>query len=386
MKVQRKHESCLEPYRRHAKGCPVTSRSEMGRCQCPIWCYGRIDGRMMRLSCGTRSQDRAAVVMNRLLHPAKADAPTGEIADRANEGEDVSTARAVKAYLDSRRMRDTKAQSLALYERVLTGFTSYCEAYGVVTLKAVTPEHIIGFIQAQTWKSSTKFDRLVLLRSFFRFAMAMEWIVRDPAIKERVPSPRVPRRHARQPFTRDEIAKILRALDQVPEIERKQMRALVLLLLYSGVRISNATFAKRESINLDTGLFTFRVIKTGRQNTPIELHPSVVRALKALPVLDSPYFFLNAKQAARSPQAQVVTMRYRVGRVLALAGVKGSCHVFRDTFAINLLHRGVDIFTVSQLLGHSDVKMTQQHYLNFIPGYIERMSEATRKLDFTKAA
>jgi site-specific recombinase XerD len=68
--------------------------------------------------------------------------------------------------------------------------------------------------------------------------------------------------------------------------------------------------------------------------------------------------------------------------VLALAGVKGSCHVFRDTFAINLLHRGVDIFTVSQLLGHSDVKMTQAHYLNFIPGYVERMSEATRKLDY----
>jgi len=73
MKVQRRHESYLEPYRRHTKDCPITSRSEMGKCQCPIWCYGRIDGRMMRLSCGTRSQDRAGVIMNRLLHPAKAD-------------------------------------------------------------------------------------------------------------------------------------------------------------------------------------------------------------------------------------------------------------------------------------------------------------------------
>src|SRR5215831_15785690 len=122
MKVQRKHESYLEPYRRHAKGCPVTSRSEMGKCQCPIWCYGRIDGRMMRLSCGTRSQDRAAVVMNRLLHPVKADSPTGEIADRANEGDDVSIARAVKSFLESRRMRDTKEQSLVVYGRSLTPF------------------------------------------------------------------------------------------------------------------------------------------------------------------------------------------------------------------------------------------------------------------------
>jgi site-specific recombinase XerD len=382
VKVQRKHESYLEPYRRHAQGCPVTSRSEMGKCQCPIWCYGRIDGRMMRLSCGTRSQDRAAVVMNRLLHPAKADAPAAGIADRANEGDDVSTVRAVKGFLESRRMRDTKEQSLANYERVLTSFANYCERYGVVALKGITSEHVVGFMQANKWKSATKFDRLVLMRSFFRFAMAMEWIVRDPAIKERVPSPKVPRRHARQPFTRDQIAKILGALDQVPEIERKQARALILLLLYSGVRISDATFLKRESVNLDTGLLKFTVIKTNRENTPIELHASVVQALKALPALDSPYFFLNSKEAAKGLEKQVACMRYRVGCVLDLAQVKGSAHVFRDTFAINLLAAGVDIFTVSQLLGHSNVKITQQHYLNFIPGYVERMSEATRKLDY----
>ena len=382
MKVQRKHENYLEPYRRHAKDCPITSRSEMGKCQCPIWCYGRIDGRMMRLSCGTRSQDRAAVVMNRLLHPAKPDGPTGEIADRANEGDDVSIVRAVKSFLDSRRMRDTKAQSLAIYERALTAFANYCESYGAATLKAITSEHIIGYMQSHKWKTVTKADRLVLLRSFFRFGMAMEWIVRDPAIKERVPSPKAARHHARRPFTHDQIARIVAALDQVREIERRQARALILLLLYSGVRISDATFLKRESVNLETGLLQFRVIKTGRQNTPIELHSSAVEALKALPVLDGPCFFLNAKQLAGNHANQVTEMRHRVSRVLALAGVKGSAHVFRDTFAINLLAAGVDIFTVSQLLGHSNVKITQQHYLNFIPGYVERMSEATRKLDY----
>jgi integrase/recombinase XerD len=383
MKVQRKHESYLESYRRHRKECPITSRSEMGQCQCPIWCYGRIDGRMLRLSCGTRSQDRAAVVMNRLLHPVKADAPTAEIADRANEGDDVSIARAVKAFLESRRMRDTKERSLVIYQRALTTFASYCESYGVVALKGITSEHIIGFMQAHKWKSATKSDKLVLLRSFFRFAMAMEWIMRDPAIKERVPSPKTLQRHARQPFTREQIRKILGALEQVPEIERKQARALVLVLLYSGIRISDATYLKRESVNLDTGLFQFKIIKTGRLNTPIELHPSAVQALKALPMLDSPYFFLNAKQTEKDITTQTTLMRHRVRRVLQLAGVKGSAHVFRDTFAINLLAVGVDIFTVSQLLGHSNVKITQQHYLNFIPGYVERMSEATRKLDYT---
>jgi integrase len=58
------------------------------------------------------------------------------------------------------------------------------------------------------------------------------------------------------------------------------------------------------------------------------------------------------------------------------------CTCSATLFAINLLHAGVDIFTVSQLLGHSNVKITQRHYLNFIPGYVERKSEATRKLDY----
>jgi hypothetical protein len=34
------------------------------------------------------------------------------------------------------------------------------------------------------------------------------------------------------------------------------------------------------------------------------------------------------------------------------------------------------------MLGHSDVRITQKHYLNLIPGYIERMAQATRKLNY----
>ena len=120
----------------------------------------------MRLSCGTRSQDRAGTVMNRLLHPAKADAPGSEIADRANEGEDITLARAAKSFLESRRMRGTKEWTLADYNRTLQPFTEYCESYNAAALKAVASSYIVGFMQAQeVWEArSTKFDRLVLLR------------------------------------------------------------------------------------------------------------------------------------------------------------------------------------------------------------------------------
>jgi len=50
--------------------------------------------------------------------------------------------------------------------------------------------------------------------------------------------------------------------------------------------------------------------------------------------------------------------------------------------------KGTDIYTVSKLLGHSDVRITDSHYMKLIPGYRERMSKSTRVLayQFPKAS
>src|SRR5262249_22613198 len=71
-----------------------------------------------------------------------------------------------------------------------------------------------------------------------------------------------------------------------------------------------------------------------------------------------------------------------VRMVTELAALPSGPHHFRDTFAVNLLANGGDIFTVSQMLGHSDVKITQKHYLKLVPGYVERMAATTRKLNY----
>lgn len=40
----------------------------------------------------------------------------------------------------------------------------------------------------------------------------------------------------------------------------------------------------------------------------------------------------------------------------------GRTHRFRDTFAVGLLEKGVALKTVSILLGHHSIKITQRHY------------------------
>jgi len=165
------------------------------------------------------------------------------------------------------------------------------------------------------------------------------------------------------------------------------------------MRISDATFCERSYLTAE-GNMDYYVIKTRRPiSLPPELQRPAIDALAKLPPSRTYFFqpdraddYREARKALRdglefSTLMGDYTKKVReatalVLKVLDLAGIDGACHKFRDTFAINMLVGGADIFTVSQTLGHSDVKITQKHYMKLVPGYRERMSKSTRVLAY----
>ena len=53
-------------------------------------------------------------------------------------------------------------------------------------------------------------------------------------------------------------------------------------------------------------------------------------------------------------------------------------HMFRDTFAVELLLSGVPIDQVSLLLGHSSVKVTEKHYSPFVKARQEQLENSVK--------
>jgi hypothetical protein len=56
-------------------------------------------------------------------------------------------------------------------------------------------------------------------------------------------------------------------------------------------------------------------------------------------------------------------------RAIALcerAGIKGSAHFFRDTFACDMLTRGIGVFEVAQMLADT-VETVEEYYAQFVP-------------------
>lgn len=66
-------------------------------------------------------------------------------------------------------------------------------------------------------------------------------------------------------------------------------------------------------------------------------------------------------------------IRNRIGRIFDKAKVEGSVKSLRSTFASNLVMSGVPIYTVSKLLGHHDVKITERHYAHLAPNYLQNV-------------
>ena len=207
----------------------------------------------------------------------------------------------------------------------------------------------------QSWRDqgNTVVKKLERLRAFFRFASDNEWIKRNRAIK--IKSPTV-KQNPTIPFTQEEMVDILAACNAY-QGDPKRIRALVLLLRYSGLRIGDAVRLARDRI-IGARLFLY----TQKTGVPVwcPLPDFVVAALSGFKLMNNTYYFWSGTS---SKDGVARTYMGRLKKIFELAGVAdGHAHRFRDTFATELLLAGVPLERVSVLLGHSSIKVTEKHF------------------------
>ena len=76
---------------------------------------------------------------------------------------------------------------------------------------------------------------------------------------------------------------------------------------------------------------------------------------------DKDFVFLSAK----SEQIKNDTLKTMHKRYCKFAGVKEiNFHCIRHTFATRMIEQGVDVKTLSELMGHSDVSITLNRYVH----------------------
>ena len=164
------------------------------------------------------------------------------------------------------------------------------------------------------------------LRAFFRFCQQSKWIAESPA--QFLKPPKV------EPttiavFTDAELSKLQAT------IRRPIMRAFVLTLLYTGLRISDAVRLRKQEI-VDSKL-CIRTKKT-KALVWLPLPPALLEALEALEALKATDYYFWTGESKLS--TVIGSKRRGLAKLLKRAGVEGNPHKFRHTLATNLLANG----------------------------------------------
>lgn len=207
--------------------------------------------------------------------------------------------------------------------------------------------------------------RLTAIRSFFRYA-AFEAPEHSEQIQRvlAIPSQRFTR--AQVGFlTREEVDALLAAPDLHTWFGRRD-RALLLVAVQAGLRLSEFTGVRREAVFLGTGAH-IRVLGKGRKERATPLTRQTAAVLKAwlqeIPANADATVFPNARGARLSADGVQHLLAKHVAtaaqRCLSLTHKRVTPHVLRHTTAMELLQAGVDRAVIALWLGHESVETTQ---------------------------
>jgi integrase len=371
----------LTIYRRHLKRCEHrTEGRSYRRCRCPLWADGTVGGTEVRCSIGTQDWDRAQTTIRDWEAAGRAPLPA------APAEEPMTTARVCDQYIADVEARNLSRDTLRKYKLLSRQLKEFAKEQRIPTFADFDLPAVTAFRVSWKDKNYSALKKLELLRSIFKFAVKRRWAADNLAMD--VKNPEVKNRPT-LPYTHEDMTEILAACNR--RIARlagegresaQRLRALVLLLRYSGLRIGDAVGCPVE--NLVDGKLRLYTQKTGT-HVHCPLPDFVVMELESMPRRSERYWFSSGK--CRLATA-VGFWRARMAKLLGDAGVeektargkpRGHAHRFRDTFAVELLLVGVPIEQVAVLLGHESVKVTQRHYAPWVRARQEQAEANVRR-------
>ena len=265
------------------------------------------------------------------------------------------------------------------YRRDLDAWSTWCASLGVHPLAAerhhvdLWVRHLTTTPQPATGRSAsaaTVARKLSALSGFYDFGVHDAGVLTHSPVAS-VRRPKVSDESQAVGLTADELRRLLAAA--VAHSPRSD--ALVTLLTFCGLRISEALGADVRDFGHDRGHRVLRVTRKGGKTARVALASPVVRAFDDY-IADrtSGPIFLSSDGSSRYPYRSA---HEQLGRLCREAGLPAGVtpHSLRHSYATESLRLGAALQDVQDALGHADPRTTRRydrssHNLDRSPNYL----------------
>lgn len=271
-----------------------------------------------------------------------------------------------KEFLNTKKNR-VGATTLTRYNQYLYSFTNFIQQnfsakFYAHMLKEIHVDECIQSLFSKGNSSKTANETLSLIKGMFKYAKEHHNVLENPA-KNLRNFPDAPVK-AVEYFSKEEMELILK---NSPEHWRDVFEFFYLTGLRDG-ELVNLTWS---DVNLQTKQIAIESKshwKTKTKNVRhIPLNDKAVKILQRCKKHDNHDFVFTPIKDSKISKGYA---RKVLIKVLTKLGLTGHIHKLRHTFASHLVMSSVSIYDVSQLLGHTDIKMTKK-YAHLAPDYLK---------------
>lgn len=270
---------------------------------------------------------------------------------------------------------DLSPHTINLYRKLLNSFCNWLEDPLVANIQQADVAEFMRYLETEYQQesgarlsSSARDNYWKSIRSFFKWSAAEFNIPRpDKELKR----PQVVNEEI-VPYTQDQVKKILDYCEFTAPSEGKRKpyrqrranglrdKAIVMLLLETGIRVGELSRLKMRDVDIDAGEIHVKPYHSSVKSKPrtIPIEKSVQKILWKYRVKyredadwEDSFFELDS--------VSLIQFFWRMSERTNIPDVHA--HRFRHTFAIEYLRNGGDVFTLQRLLGHSSLVMVKRY-------------------------
>jgi integrase len=373
-------------YSRHRDDCKWAGNDARIGCDCPKQLAYFRAGKLHRVcadTCdGEVAEKKARELMNGFEAAAKGEptpVPAGKLTTLLDD--------AVKTFLDTKAASNVSERYLAKLKYEMEVFARFALARGLVNLGDVRTEDILAWRNGLVGKINTRAKKVFRIIGFFEFCVEMGWLQRNPARAQAVvvkyDDSQTPKALTDSQFEQL-LATVPRVNGRTTDDDRRKLRALVLLMRWTGLAIRDAVTIERSRFEKN-GEFYKLFLRRAKTGQPVysTLRADLVEQIFAGANSEGRYLFVDAIPTAERELTNLVKswgdLFTKLGNTAALKDENGepyrvTSHSMRHTFVFWALNSGLPTEDVAALIGDT-VQIVAKHYSEWIVGRQERLNE-----------
>ena len=268
-------------------------------------------------------------------------------------------------FINEKKVINSSDNTISTYIYVLDMFYEYIiESEKLELITDIDKEIILKFLTCNTTHSnSTQILKLAVVKSFFIFIDEQEEL--EGFFEHRFKKINIKKEDKEvDALSEEEVVKLIKIIKpKKSSFNSIRDSLLIKIILYTGIRASECLSIRLEDISLiEENLYKIKIFGKGSKERYVYITADKIKE-ELQELTEQEYINNYIAITNRGNRVTRIGLYNMISNKMKKALInKSGVHILRHTFARTLVNKNINLVTISELLGHSDITITAKTY------------------------